>query len=450
LHGDGLITTFWDAYGIYSQDSLSQKNGLDQFNNEIQKNVSEYAKVMSKMHKPLIVRTWSSGRAHWVTLHNNQGNLEHQFVHAPGYGGFSGSRYHLWGGVIEHTPSDVALQTKVYLSDCFPVARFNTLIGKTKQHPQIVEYQIVGQTTGHYYFPAVNVNQTQKTIQKAHRLMGKGSGTSVSWGGTHQVHYDLLNDIANGINLYAWRQLSWNPDVNMQKVWKDWAEPIYGPKASPYIIKALQLSEPVVDKLFSTLGFGYDTNTGFPGTIYRREVLLMYTNRTYLPQYQKYLKPNLKNVHRVIKEKNEALQDIKKMFSYLNKAKPYLTDHQYRELDTRFKWLRYEAIENKLSEVSYWRFRYLRHLYDIRSAAPAQLKKIAQAYHKVVQYKDSLFQYQPNQKFNCYGDWSLGKINKKHHIGLGNPVPLMKEIYKKAKHYTSEIVGPNPIEHTSN
>jgi hypothetical protein len=450
LHGDGLLTTFWDAYGIYSQDSLSRKNGFNHFNKEIWKNVSEYAQVLNKMHKPLIVRTWSSGRAHWVTLHNNKGELEHQFVHAPGYGGFSGSRHHLWGKVIEDTPSDVTLQTKVYFSDCFPKARFNTLIGKTKKHPQIVEYQMVGQTTGRYYFPAVNVNQTKKTIKKAYRLMGENSGTSLSWGATHQVHYDLLDDIANGINLYAWRQLSWNPDADLQKIWIDWAKPIYGSKAAPYIIKALQLSEPVVDKLFSTLGFGYDTNTGFPGTIYRREVLLMYTNRTYLPQYKKYLKPTLKNVHRVIKEKNEALQDIDKMFSYLKKAKPYLKKQQYQELHTRFNWLRYEAIENKLSEVSYWRFRYLRYLYSIRSAAPKQLKKIAEAYHKVIQYKDSLFQYQDDQKFSCYGDWTLGKINKVHHIGLGNPVPLMKEIYDKSKHYTAEIVGPNPLKYISN
>ena len=445
LHGDGMVATFWDAYGIYSQDSLSQANGLDHFNAEIAKNVSEYQKVLSKEHKPLIVRTWSSGRAHWVTLHNNQGELEHQFVHAPGYGGFSGSRYHLWGKVINDVPADVTLQTKVYLSDCFPAARFNTLIGKTKDHHQIVEYQIEGQTTGHYYLPAANVHHTQWTMKKAHDLMGKDSGVSVFWGGTHQPHYDLFKDIINGINIYAWRQFSWNLNADTQKVWMDWAKPIYGPKAAPYIVKALQLSEPVVDNVFSTLGFGYDTNSGFPGTIYRREVLLMYTNRTYLPRYQKYLKPTLENVERVIQEKKKVLKDIDKMFAYLEQAKPYLKDSQYQELKTRFNWLKYEAIENKESEVSYWRFRYLRYLYSIRSANPEQLQKIVKSYKTVVSYRDSLFQYRDNQKFSCY-DLPLGQINKMRHIGLGNPVHLMKEIYDKSKQYTIEITGPDTLD----
>ncbi|HET8656418.1 MAG TPA: hypothetical protein VFL93_12935, partial [Longimicrobiaceae bacterium] len=119
LHGDGLVATFWDSYGLYSQDSLSVAAGLDEFNAEIGKNVDVYYQALHRLGKPLIVRTWSSGRAHWVTLRNNQGQFEHQFVHAPGYGGFSGTRTDLWKDVIQNVPASVMLQTKVYFSDCF-------------------------------------------------------------------------------------------------------------------------------------------------------------------------------------------------------------------------------------------------------------------------------------------------------------------------------------------
>lgn len=442
LHGDGLITTFWDHYGIYSQDSLSVADGLNRFDNELEKNVDEYYKVLHELHKPLIVRTWSSGRAHWVTLRNDQGEMEHQFVHAPGYGGFSGSRFHLWGKVIEDVPPSVKLQTKVYFSDCFPNARFNTLIGKTERHPQIAEYQIAGQTTGRYYLPAANVGNTEKTMKRVHQLIGSNGGVCAFWGGTLQVHYNLFNDILNGVNIYAWRQFSWDLNASPQKVWMSWAVPIYGEKASPYIVKALKLSEAVADNLFSTLGFGYDTNSNFPDSIYRREVLLMYTNRAYLPEYRRYLKPTVGNVDRVIKEKGQVLRDIDEMFAYLEKAKPYLTHDQFEELHTRFNWLRYEAIENKESEVSYWRFRYLRYLYSIRSAEPAQLNKIAASYQEVVQYSDSLFQFNKDEKFSCY-NLPLGEINAIRPISLGNPVLLMKEIYEKSKYYMEEITGPD-------
>lgn len=442
LHGDGLITTFWDHYGIFSQDSLSVADSLNKFNYELEKNVGEYYKTLHSINKPLIVRTWSSGRAHWVTLKNDEGEMEHQFVHAPGYGSFSGSRTGLWGKVVNDVPSPVILQTKVYFSDCFPDARFNTFIGKAGNHTQIVEYQIVGQTTGRYFLPAVNVHRTETTMQKAWKLIGSNGGVSTFWGGTYQVHYNLFKDIINGINIYAWREFSWNINADSDKVWMSWAVPIYGEKAAQYIVKALKLSEAVADKLFSTLGFGYDTNSNFPGTIYRREVLLMYTNRVYLPEYSKYLEPSLENIMLVIKEKNQMLRNIGKMFDYLEKAKPFLTKAQFQELQTRFNWLKYEAIENKESEVSYWRFRYVRYLYSLRNADPSQLDSIAQSYHKVIQYKDSLFQYNDDEKFSCY-DLPLDEINKIRTIGLGDPVPMMKEIYDKSKQYTEEITGPD-------
>ncbi|MGH2645847.1 MAG: hypothetical protein ACRDE2_17985, partial [Chitinophagaceae bacterium] len=343
---------------------------------------------------------------------------ELQFVHAPGYGGFSGSKLILWGKVIDSLPASVILQTKAYMSDCFPAARNNTLIGKAGNHPQIIEYQMTGQTTGLYYLPAANVEYTDSTIKRAYKLIGKNGGTNVFYGGTRQVHYNLFDDMANSINLYAWKELSWDVNTNIQQIWQAWAIPIYGENAAPYIIKALQLSEPATNKIFSTLGFGWDTNSGFPGTINRREVLLTYTNRFYLPEYQQYLFPNKENIQRVINEKNSALQEIDSMFMYLNEAKPYLSASQYEELHTRFTWLKYVGIENKELEVSYWRFRYLRYLYSLRTTDTTQMHAISEAMRKVTYYRDSLFQYNPDQQFSCYG-LPLGKINRMRHIGLG-------------------------------
>ncbi|MGF7230031.1 hypothetical protein [Arachidicoccus sp.] len=441
MHGDGMMATFWDDYGLYSQDSLSVANGMNLFDNELQKIVGVYDDVLSKDKKPLIIRTWSSGRAHWVPLRNNRNQIELQFVHAPGYGGFSGSRLDTWGKVIDSLPSRIILQTKAYMSDCFPAARDNTLIGKTKSHPQIIEYQMTGQTTGLYFLPAVNVNYTDSTIKRAHRIIGENSGTSLFYGATHQAHYNLLNDIANSVNLFAWKELSWNVNTSVDAIWSAWATPIYGEKAAPYIIHALELSEPAVNKVFSTLGFGWETNSGFPGSIARREVLLMYTNRFYLPEYQHYLLPNKENIQRVIQEKEEALSDIDSMFIYLNKAKPYLKAGQYEELYTRFNWLKYVAIENKLVEVSYWRFRYLRYLYSLRTTDIAEMKAIDTAYKQATYYKDSLFQYAPQTRFSGY-DGKLGEVGGRRRIGLGNPMSIMNDIEKQSKQFVVEFTGP--------
>ncbi|WP_162923668.1 hypothetical protein [Arachidicoccus soli] len=441
MHGDGMMATFWDDYGLYSQDSLSVANGMNQFNNELQKIIGVYDAVLNEDKKPLIIRTWSSGRAHWVPLRNNKNQIELQFVHAPGYGGFSGSRLDIWGKVIDSLPSRIILQTKAYMSDCFPAARDNTLIGKTKSHPQIIEYQMTGQTTGLYFLPAVNVNYTDSTIKRAYKIMGENSGTNLFYGATHQAHYSLFNDIANSINVFAWKELSWDVNKPMKDIWNAWATPIYGEKAAPFIIHALKLSEPAINKVFSTLGFGWETNSGFPGTVARREVLLMYTNRFYLPEYQRYLVPNKENIQRVIDEKEEALHDIDSMFMYLHMAKPYLKPDQYEELYTRFNWLKYVAIENKLVEVSYWRFRYLRYLYSLRTTDLSEMKSIDTAFKQVQYYRDSLFQFNPAIRFSSYGI-KLGEINGMRRISLGNPLSIMKDIEKQSKQFVEEFTGP--------
>jgi len=441
IKGDGLITTFWDEYGIYSQDSLSIMNGLNYFHRELYKNIGEYERVLKLYHLPLIVRTWSSGTAHWVTLRNNEGQLEHQFVHAPGYGGFSGDRYALWKDVIDSLPADIILQTKAYMSDCFPAARDNTLIGKTYPHPQIIEYQMTGQTTGLYYLPAVNVSYTDSTLRRAYRKIRPDGGTSLFYGATHQVDYHPFSDIINSINLFAWKTLSWNIQTPIDQIWTKWAEQFYSTKAIPYIVDALKLSEPVINDIFSTLGFGWDTNSEFPGTIDRREVLLMYTNRYYLPEYKRFLIPNKDNIKNVIQQKNLALKRVDSMFMYLNQAKSFLTHEQYEELYTRFNWLKYVALVNKELEVSYWRYRYLRYLYSLRTTDTTQFSYISSSYMRVEQLKDSLFQFNPDLVLSPYHQ-TLGQINQIRRIGLGNPLPLMREIYTESRKYVEEFTGP--------
>ena len=271
--------------------------------------------------------------------------------------------------------------------------------------------------------------------------IGKNGGTNLFYGGTHQPHYNLFDDIANSINLFAWKELSWNVNEDVGKIWLAWATPVYGEKAAPFIIKALQLSEPVVNEIFSTLGFGWDTNSGFPGTIYRREVLLMYTNRFYLPEYSHFLLPNKENIQLVINEKDDALQKIDSMFSFLEKAKPFLSGPIYAELKTRFKWLKYVAIENKELEVSYWRYRYLRYLYSMRTTDTSQMNAIAASMKKVKYYRDSLFNFEPEMELSSYR-LSAAQVNQMQHISLGNPLPLMKEIYTEARKYEEEIIGP--------
>lgn len=404
---------------------------MNQFSNQVAACVSHFRAALAPLNRKLVVRTWSSGVPHW---------FRDQWVHAPGNNGFSGAAQALWSRVIAEVPADVVLQTKVYDSDCQPDAPFSSLLGHAGKHGEIAEYQITGQTTGRFYFPAATVNHTAWTMRKSLGLIGEGNGVFIDGGAAQQSDFNLLKDIANSINAYAWRELSWNVNKDVNAIWMEWAAPIYGERAAPHIVAALKLSESTVNRLFSTLGLGTDTNSGFPDSIQRRETLLKYTNRYFDPEDAKFLEPTTENIQRVIDEKDECLKAIDEMFRELELARPYLRKEQADELATRFDWLREFAIVAKHLNESLWRYRYLRHEAAMLTTDPEQVKFLAASYDAVTEHAAKLFRFDPAQKFSCYSV-PLGRLNRPP--SLGDPMPLMRELYDESRKYVEEFVGPD-------
>jgi hypothetical protein len=435
---DGFVATFWDQYGMYCQDPRCQRDGLNKFPNEVYLNVKNLYETIHPMGKKLVVRTWSSGCPHW---------LGDQYVHAPGYGNFGGTDAELWGRVVKELPAEIILQTKVYNCDCEPDAPFSPFIGQTAPHPQLAEYQIIGQTQGRYYFPASCVDYIARTMKRSYGLIGANGGVSLGYGATKQMDFSLLDDIVNGINIYAARELSWNVNASVDEIWRNWATPIYGEQAAPHIARALQLSEDAANLTFSVLGLGSSTNSDFVGDIARKETLLRYTNRYYLPDYARYLEPTKENIQRVIDEKQKCIDGINQMFSELERARPYLATAQAQELQTRFNWLKEFAICRKYLDISLWRYRYLRYLASMLMTDPEQMKYLAEAYDQVHEHAKLLFQCDPGQRFSCYSV-RLGKLPVQPAQAMGDPIPLMEELYEKSRLCVEESTGPDylPVE----
>lgn len=67
------------------------------------------------------------------------------------------------------------------------------------------------------------------------------------------------------------------------------------------------------------------------------------------------------------------------------------------------------------------------------------MKYLAQAYDQIKEHQEKLFRYNPEQKFRCYNT-TLGQLENRP--ALGNPMPLMKDLYEQSKKNVEEIVGP--------
>jgi hypothetical protein len=428
---DGVACTFWDQFGIFCHDERCQKNGLDHFKNEVHAAISHYYAALEPIGKKLHLRTWSSGCPHWLGA---------DWVHAPGYSNFSESHYELWSRVINETPKEILIQTKVYQSDCEPDPRFSTLLGHCAPHPEIVEYQIVGQTIGRHYFPASTVAYTAWTMKKAHELIGSDGGAEITPGGTAQTNYDMYADILNNVDIYAWRELTWDLNADTNQIFSDWAALEYAPQAAPHMAKLMQLSEQAANLCWSPLGHGSSTNSDFAGDIDRRETLLRYTNRYYLPEYAKKLEPTKENIALIAEEKQKCLAGIEAMFAEFEAARPNLTQAQASEIATRLDWFREFAICNVTLDMSLWRFRYVRSLAAMLTTDPDQIKPLAEAFDTIAAHAPKLFRYDPAQKFTCY-DVPLGQLRAKPN--LGSPVRLMREIYSKSLAFMEQSVGPD-------
>lgn len=427
---DGISATFWDNYSAYCQDSRCKANGLDKFPNEVHEFLSRYHALLKPMGQKLHMRTWSSGCPHWLGTN---------YVHAPGYGQFGMSHPELWGRVIKETPADLIMQTKIYHSDCEPNSRFTTLLGKCKPHIEMVEYQQVGQFIGRQYFPASTVNYTATTMKKALELVGANGGVQMHAGGTNQPEsFDIFADILNSNCIYTWRELTWNINVNLDTMWHEWATEVYGEAAAPAMVRFLRASEDACTWCWCPLGHGSSTNADFAGNIARREVLLRYTNRYYLPEYAAYLEPTLENVARMEKQKADCLGKIAEMDTALAAARPHLTEALASEVATRFEWFRHFAVCNTTLDLSLWRFRYLRGLAAKLTTDPKQMKELAAAYDLIETEAPKLFQYDKAAKFSMYRV-PLGELQRPP--ALGNPRSLMHDIYTQSLAYVLESVG---------
>ena len=138
------------------------------------------------------------------------------------------------------------------------------------------------------------------------------------------------------------------------------------------------------------LGLGAPTESFFANSAERRESLLRYTNRYFLPNGKAALAPTKENVERVIAEKDAAIAGLK------GKGE-------------RFDWLRAQLVVSRALDGALWRYFHLRECAKDGRFDTDDMKGIDDAFEEVCSCRKDL----------CHG--------------LGSPVPLIRDIREKAR-----------------
>ena len=377
----GVVVCLWDDYGLNCVCDRCKANGFaGNWGWQVAFAVKAWEDAVSPLGKELIVRTWASGASHW---------LGEEWVHAPGYGGESGEPLSVWGEAMRAAGKSVKFQTKVYNADCQPDPPFSALL-QVAPRREIAEWQITGQTVGLQYLPASVVDQTARQMRRVAELVSPEDGVMM-YAGSYKRNggYAALSDDLNSVNVHVWRQLSWNPTEDVESLWREWAVPRHGTNAEA-VIAAMKSSERATVAAFSPLGLGAPTESFFAKSAERRESLLRYTNRFFLPEGIAALAPTKENIARVIAEKDAALAQLK-------------------GAGERFDWLRAQLKVSRALDGALWRYFHMRECAKEGRINTDDLSGIEADFETVR---------------SCVKDVCPG---------LGSPIPLMRDIRDKAR-----------------
>ena len=248
-------------------------------------------------------------------------------------------------------------------------------------------------------------------FRRVAELVSPEGGVMLYAGAYRRDGYAPLSDDLNSVNIHVWRQLSWNPEDNVESLWREWASPRHGANAEA-VIAAMKATERATTAAFSPLGLGAPTESHFAKTVERRESLLRYTNRYFLPEGKAALAPTLENVARVIAEKDDAINALDAA------VEPVLARLENSSDRERFNWLRAHLEATRALDGALWRYFYQRELAKRGKTAADVLAEI-----------DADFE-------------TIRRLSKDGSLcaGLGSPVSLMKDIFSKSVE-ASRVVG---------
>ena len=143
--------------------------------------------------------------------------------------------------------------------------------------------------------------------------------------------------------------------------------------------------------------------TGFAKNVARRESLLRYTNRYFLPEGKAALEPTQENVARVIAQKDAALAALDAAIAGLGKG--VVADADL----VRFGWLRSHLVASRELDANLWRLRLLKRQRELGEPTDALQRQLNDGLAKVRALKRDF----PRE--------------------LGSPVPLMTDICSEAR-----------------
>jgi hypothetical protein len=245
-------------------------------------------------------------------------------------------------GAVKGFPDDIVVMSKVVPQDWQMRGANAAEIGKVGDRPQIVEYDVAGE-----YFLLDNVANCMVDLLKKqfdYGLSKNVQGICVRVDrqdlGLPEEH-DNINVLfaPQEVNLWALGMLAAGATNSTQEIWDRWATYRYGKEAAPRVIEALKTTGDVVAEMLSVGPFTYGDTRNYPALPFQNIFGQNWQNwrwdTSYFPVLHLADAGDAQFVADVKKQKELAMQQAMASLAALEKAKPVLSDHEFKILYTR-------------------------------------------------------------------------------------------------------------------
>lgn len=284
------------------------------------------------------------------------------------------------------TPFDMAYRP--LSGDFDPYRPTHPAISSITDRSAMLQFDGFGEYVGLSFMPYANPDQMQYQLQYA--LARNPAINAVCIGTSFAAQGDMIFGTLNEVNLYALAQFARNPDVPIEKVWRDWAEPRFGKEAAPKVISALKRTCEIGNLTYYFKGVWIHNHSTINSSLRYMEAKILQTGRGMIEWKPEDIESNVlirelienpseRTIEVAVADRAEALRLNRLSMEDVEAAGPALPAAEYANLKDQFTLQRH-FIETSIPHIE----AFLRYWIAKKSANPppdnmAKLEKLLTA-----------------------------------------------------------------------
>lgn len=228
--------------------------------------------------------------------------------------------------VLAGLPPDLVIVTKNSIVDFRGIGYpDDPMLGAFPGQPQTLELTATPEGSGYGYIPALLPDFYKEKMGRAigRKLAGVAIRTDYHLQYSHATFFAsgppvLTFDTPNDFNVYVASRLAWDPSLEVEQLWKEWASARYG-KDVPRAITALKRTASISEGIFFVRGFSLLTHLNMVPHLatvdeeLKNSYLLQFfpEHEGYRRTYNKLADPSEATIEEVLSEKQRAIGEAR-------------------------------------------------------------------------------------------------------------------------------------------